>query len=124
LASGVGSWRTALPAQVRAVVTGVAVPDPTIASDSGQPPQGSRLVASYDPLSPQQRQEAVVLQRRIRAAMGPRAPRDPLVVSPLPFPRDQLVAGGATRGDVERLGDLQAGGSPYLVYVSSTPPAA
>jgi hypothetical protein len=116
LASGVGSWRTAPPASFRGVITGVGVPDPTIASQAAPPPPGSRLVASYDPLSPQQRQEALMLQRRIRAAMGPRAPQDALVVAPHPFPQQQLVAAGAARGDVERLASLQAGGSPYLVY--------
>jgi hypothetical protein len=116
LASGVGSWRTAPPASFRGVITGLGLPDPTIASEAAQPPPGSRLVASYDPLSPQQRQEALTLQRRIRAAMGPRAPQDALVVSPHPFPQEQLVAAGADRGDVERLADLQARGSPYLVY--------
>jgi hypothetical protein len=116
LASGVGSWRTAPPASFRGVITGVGVPDPAVLSQQEQPPPGSRLVASYDPLSPQQRQEALTLQRRIRAAMGPRAPQAALVVSPHPFPQQQLVDAGAPRGDVERLADLQARGSPYFVY--------
>ncbi len=116
LATGVGSFRTASPAHYRGVITGVGVPDPTMLSQPVPPPPGSRLVASYDPLSPQQRQEAVTLERRIRAAMGPRAPRDALVVSQIRFAQEQLEAGGAARGDVERLADLQARGSPYLVY--------
>jgi hypothetical protein len=116
LASGVGSFRTAPPASFRGVITGVGLPDPTIPSLVAQPPPGSRLVASYDPLSTQQRQEALTLQRRIRAAMGPRAPDGALVVSPNPYPQEQLVAAGAAPGDVRRLAALQSSGSPYLVY--------
>jgi hypothetical protein len=118
LATGVGSGRTAPPARYRAVITGVGVPDPTMSSLPPPLPPGSRLVASYDPLSPQHRQEAIMLQRRIRAAMGPHAPQGPLVVSPFPYGRRQLVAGGAPARDVARLAFLQTQGSPYLVYLT------
>lgn len=121
LAAGVGSFRTSPPVQVRGVITGVGVPDPTVASPLEQPPPGGRLVASYDPLSPQQRQEAVSLQRHIRAAMGPRAPQGALVISPVPFLRTQMVAAGAARADIQRLADLQAEGSPYLIYLTPGP---
>jgi hypothetical protein len=100
------------------VITGVGVPDPTTTSQPQPPPPGSRLVASYDPLSPQQRQEATVLQRSIRAAMGPRAPQGPLVVSAFSYDQELLVAGGASAGDVARLASLQARGSPYVVYLT------
>ncbi|HEX6475974.1 MAG TPA: hypothetical protein VF005_01770, partial [Acidimicrobiales bacterium] len=56
LATGVGSWRTAPPLQYRGVITGVGVPDPTMGSPAAPPPPGSRLVASYDPLSSPERQ--------------------------------------------------------------------
>jgi hypothetical protein len=120
VATGVGSWRSAPPASFRGVVTLVPVIDPTFASQAVQPPQGSRLVASYDPLSAQERHEAVVLQQRIRSALGPRAPQSALLVSSLP-PYDQylLVSEGASPTDVARLAALQARGSPYLVYYSS-----
>jgi hypothetical protein len=118
LATGVGSWRTAPPAHFHAVITGVGVPDPTTTSQPPPPPPGSRLVAGYDPLSPQQRQEAIVLQRSIRAAMGPHAPQGPLVVSAFSSDQALLVAGGASAGDVARLASLQARGSPYVVYLT------
>jgi hypothetical protein len=118
LATGVGSWRTAPPARYRAVITGVGLPDPTMPAQPVPPSAGSRLVATYDPLSPQQRREAILLQQRIRAAMGPRAPQGPLVVSPFPYGREQLVAGGASAADVARLASLQAQGSPYVVYLT------
>jgi hypothetical protein len=120
-ATGVGSWRSAPPASFRGVITVVAVTDPTSTSQAAQPPQGGRLVVSYDPLLPQQRQEATVLQQRIRAAMGSRAPQGALVVSPLPFPQEQLVKAGASPRDVARLAGLQARGSAYSVYVTPGP---
>jgi hypothetical protein len=117
----VGAWRTAPPVRYRGMITGVGVPDPTMLSQAAQPPPGSRLVASYDPLSPRERQEAVGLQRRIRAAMGLRAPPGALVVLPIPYSTTQLVDGGASRSDVLRLKSLQARGSPYLVYFTPGP---
>jgi hypothetical protein len=117
-ATAVGSWRAAPPASFRGVINVVAAPDPTFASLAVQPPQGSRLVASYDPLSAQERQEAVVLQQRIRSALGPRAPQGALVVSFVPYDQHQLVSQGASPSDVARLAALQARGSPYLVYYS------
>ena len=89
----VGAWRVAPPIRVNGVITGVGVPDPTILSQPLQPSPASRLVASYDPLSPGQRQEAVTLQRRIRAELGPRAPADPLVVSQVPHDADDAHRG-------------------------------
>jgi hypothetical protein len=121
LATGVGSWRTAPPLRYRGVITGVGVPDPTMPSQAPTPPPDSRLVASYDPLSPRERQEAVTLQRRIRAAIGPRAPVGALVVLPIPYSEEQLVDSGAPRSDVERLKALQARGSPYFVYFTPRP---
>jgi hypothetical protein len=118
LATGVGSERMAPPARYRALITGVGLADPTMPVQPLPPAPGSRLVASYDPLSPQQRREAVVLQQRIRAAMGQHAPQGPLVVSPFPDGREQLVLGGASARDVARLASLQARGSPYVVYLT------
>jgi hypothetical protein len=118
LATGVGSGRTAPPVRYRAVITGVGLADPTMPVQPPPPAQGSRLVARYDPLSPQQRREAVVLQQRIRAAMGQHAPQSALVVSPFPYGRQQLVLGGASARDVARLASLQARGSPYVVYLT------
>jgi hypothetical protein len=117
----VGSWRTAPPARYRVVITGVGLADPTVPAQAAPPMAGSRLVASYDPLSPQQRREAVALQQRIRTAMGQRAPQGPLVVSPFRYGREQLVLGGASAGDVARLASLQARGSPYVVYLTPAP---
>jgi hypothetical protein len=117
-ATGVGSWRSVPPKSLRGVITVVAVTDPTLPSLAVRPPQGSRLVASYDPLSAQERQEAVVLQQRIRAALGPRGPQGALVVSSVPYNQHQLVSAGASPSDVARLAALQAPGSPYLVFYS------
>lgn len=117
----VGAWRVTPPIHVNGVITGVGVPDPTILSQPLQPSPASRLVASYDPLSPGQRLEAVTLQRRIRAELGPRAPADPLVVSQTPDAQSMLVEAGASSSDVQRLSSLQARGSPYLVYFTPGP---
>ena len=59
-----------------------------------------------------------MLQQRIRAAMGPRAPSDPLVVPTAPSEQQKLVTAGASARDVARLYALQARGSPYLVYLA------
>ena len=117
----VGAWRVAPPIRVNGVITGVGVPDPTIVSQPLQPSPASRLVASYDPLSPRERQEAVGLQRRIRAAMGRGAPPGALVVLPFPYSTTQLVDAGASRSDVLRLKALQTRGSPYFVYFTPGP---
>jgi hypothetical protein len=117
----VGAWRVAPPIRVNGVITGVGVPDPTILSQPLQPSPASRLVASYDPLSPSERQEAVTLQRRIRAELGPRATADPLIVSQVPHVQTMLIKEGASRSDLQRLSSLQARGSPYLVYFTPGP---
>ncbi len=115
LAFGFGSERTAARASVHDVVTVVAMPD------RGSPleqPSGARLVASYDPLTASERAESMRLAHRIRSAMGSRAPLGPLVVPRTRHGQDQLVAGGASRRDVERLAQLQAQGTPYVVFLA------
>ncbi len=108
-----GSWRLASPDQVDAIITMVAIPE---VAAGWHPPAGSRVVATWDPLTNEQRARARTLDTRIRAAMGARAPTRLVVDSD--YARSALVDDGADRREVDELGGLQAHGDGFFVYVS------
>jgi hypothetical protein len=108
-----GSWRVASPDDVDAIVTMVAMPD--VGTD-WQPPPHSRVVATYDPLTPRQRDHSDRLVARIRKAVGTHAP--PLLLLGAREERDRLVREGAKRVDVDALAELQAAGEGFVVFVS------
>ncbi|HEV7524669.1 MAG TPA: hypothetical protein VGP92_06870 [Acidimicrobiia bacterium] len=108
-----GSWRLASPDQVDAVITMVAMPE----IDAGwHPSAGARVVATWDPLTTKQRARVRVLEARIRAAAGARAPTRLLLDSG--YARTAMVDAGADRSEVDELGALQAPGDGFVVYVS------
>jgi hypothetical protein len=112
-----GRWRLAEPDEVNGVVTIVDVPD---LERGWQAPAGSRRVASWDPLSADERTRARELEASIRATMGPRAP-DGRVLLGLPSSRQDALDAGAAPADVEALHDLQELGDGYVVFVSPAP---
>lgn len=107
-----GTWRTADDSDVDGVVF---VVDQTSISLGWQPPDGARLLASHDPLSPAERRELDELEARIRADADA-DPDEPLYVH-LPYFRGLLVRAGAARGHVERLAALHAKGDRYEVHL-------
>lgn len=63
-----GEWREASPSEVDAMVMIIALPD--LELGAWRPPPGSRLVASYDPLTAAQRARARELDVSIRESLG------------------------------------------------------
>jgi hypothetical protein len=109
-----GNWRTATPREVDAVVTIVDVPD--IELGVFQPPAGSRIVASYDPLTPRQRARAHEIEVAIRAHMASKAPagRAEFNVA-AQLERD---AAGVPRALSDELAGLERLGDGYVVYLT------
>jgi hypothetical protein len=111
-----GSRRIATPGQIDGVITVVAIPE----LDAGwQPPPGSRLVASYDPLTPEQRARARELETKIKSDMGAKAPQRVLLDSP--FSRGVAIDGGASPADVAEFHQLQPNADGFEVFVSPAP---
>ncbi|MGZ6925071.1 MAG: hypothetical protein ACXVJF_00005 [Acidimicrobiia bacterium] len=116
-----GAWRIGEASDVDAVVAMTSAPahDPR-----WRPPAGGRVVARWDPLTPAQRRSARRLERRIRHALGQRAPE--FLFLDDADTRDRVVADGADRRDVDAHARLQAAGEAYVVVVApvrSRPPA-
>jgi hypothetical protein len=110
-----GNWRVATLDDVDAVISVVDVAEPGWHLDPR-----SRLVASYDPLSPSERDRATHLDTQIRAEMGVHAPHTRLFVLSV---YDKVLAefGGASPADVEELAALQGRGDGFAVYLSPAP---
>jgi hypothetical protein len=110
-----GNWRVATPDDVDAVISVVDVAETGWHLDPR-----SRLVASYDPLSPSERDRATHLDTQIRAEMGVHAPHTRLFVLSV---YDKVLAefGGASPADVEELAALQGRGDGLAVYLSPAP---
>ncbi|MGZ4675442.1 MAG: hypothetical protein ACXV8Y_02825 [Acidimicrobiia bacterium] len=116
-----GAWRIGEASDVDAVVAMTSAPahDPR-----WRPPAGGRVVARWDPLTPAQRRSARRLERRIRHALGQRAPE--FLFLDDADTRDRVVADGADRRDGDARARRQAAGEPYVVVVApvrSRPPA-
>jgi hypothetical protein len=110
-----GSWRVASPDRVDAVLSVVDDAEP-----GWQPQPGSRLLASYDPLSPAERARATQLDAKIRADMGAHAP--PLrVFVDNPYIKVSALMSGASVSDVDELAALQQRGDGFSVYLSPAP---
>jgi len=112
-ASQYGKWRLVDPAradfELSMFTTPAVDPDWT-------PPAGARVVASWDRLTPAERHRARELQRRIARAVAAR-PHESLPVDTERV-RDQAVARGARRRDVEALARLQGRGDLVVVTLS------
>lgn len=110
-----GSWRLASPDQVDAVITMVAIPE----IDAGwHAPANSRVVATFDPLTTEQRARVRALDEQIRAEVGANASER--LVADSNHARSAFVDDGANRKDVDELGRLQAVGDGFVVFVSPT----
>lgn len=107
-----GTWRTAEIHEADGVLF---VVDQTSISLGWEPPEGAVLLASHDPLTPDERRELERLEARVRAEADP-DPAQPLFVH-VPYFRDLLVRGGARRTDVERLAVLHGVGDRYEVHL-------
>jgi hypothetical protein len=115
----VGTWRTAVPSEVDAIITLVDVPD--LQLGVVQPPPGSTMIASYDPLTPQQRARALEIELAIRAQLGSKAPP-----GRAEFTIERQVereAAGVPNALTDELFAFQRLGDGYAVYLSPSPPA-
>jgi hypothetical protein len=112
-----GAWREATPGDVDAMVMIIDLPD--LEAGAWAPPPGSRLVASYDPLTAAQRAKVTELTAGIRELLGPNAPRgriatglgDALHMTGLGVPASAL----------DGLHALQQLGDGYAVYLTPPP---
>jgi hypothetical protein len=110
-----GTWRLANPDQVDAIITMAAIPE----LDAGwQPPAHSRVVATFDPLTAEQRARLRTLDKHIHTEVG--AKTSERLVLDSDEARTDLVDRGADRGDVDELSRLQALGDGFIVFVSPT----
>jgi hypothetical protein len=109
-----GSWRLSRVSEVHEIITIV----PSIGSSSSYELNlGSRLVASWDPLSPLERIRAGELEAMIRTTARGRLPEGPLLLDN----RDtfgELERDGASRSNLDELLDLQQRGDRYFIYLS------
>ncbi|MEY2422882.1 MAG: hypothetical protein QOI95_2949 [Acidimicrobiaceae bacterium] len=112
-----GTWRQATPREVDAMVMVIDLPD--VESGAWQPPPGSRLVASFDPLAPAERARARELEASIRASLGSNAPPGRISVGASDFL--SMKAQGVSRQSLEELNALQQLGDAYVVYVTPPP---
>jgi hypothetical protein len=102
--------------KVDGIITVVAIPE----LDAGWvPPPGSRVVASYDPLTPAQRTRIHDLEAKIKADMGANAPQRVLADSA--YARGIAVDQGASPADIEEFHQLQVIGDGFIVYLSPAP---
>lgn len=110
----VGSWRVVSPGSIPDRLTVVTAPlTPALRATL---PAGAEVLASYDPLSPQDRATAGELSDRVRAQLHQPPSPDPLAVSSSADFQQVLIKRGADPADVARLGALEAAGKPYVVY--------
>jgi hypothetical protein len=110
----VGSWRVVAPGIIPDRLTVVTAPlTPALRATL---PAGAEVLASYDPLSPQDRATASELSDRVRAQLHQTPSPDPLAVSSSADFQRMLIQRGADPADVARLGALEAAGKPYVVY--------
>jgi hypothetical protein len=110
-----GNWRLATPDRVDAILSVVDNAEP-----GWQPQPGRRLLASYDPLSPEERARAAQLDSKIRADMGAKAPPQRVFVDNGPLAA-LAVLSGAAPSDVNELAALQRRGDGFAVYLSPAP---
>jgi hypothetical protein len=114
-----GSWREATPQQVDAMVMIVDLPD--LQLGMWRPPPGSRLVASYDPLTAAQRVRAQELAASIRESLGPNAPPGRISIGLSDVVSMEKL--GVSRSAIEELHALEQPGDGYAVYLTPPPPA-
>jgi hypothetical protein len=107
-----GRWRLATTDQVDALITVVDTSEL-----DGPPDPSARLLATYDPLTPDERAKARDLEARIRQSMDSRAPNGRIFVNNFPLGYTALIA-GASIDDVTQLSELQKRGDGYAVYLS------
>jgi hypothetical protein len=119
LAQAYGSWRVRATDRATATIFVVNLENELAGWD---PPAGSQLIAHADPLTARERDEAVALERRIRAAIGSFKAGAALVVGGSLV--EQLVSHGAHGSDVERLVELQQRGFAYFVYLQPVSPSS
>jgi hypothetical protein len=111
-----GPWRIAGPGDVDDIITLI----PSVGTRrSYAPPEGSRLVATYDPLSPDERVRAGALEESIRTSAGGAAPLGPVIVTEA-AERDRLVQAGAARGEVDELLAFQQRGDAFYLFLAPT----
>lgn len=112
-----GSRRVLPPAQADGmiVIMGLDIKDL-----GWTPPEGSRELARYDPLSPAQRRELAALQRSVKARVG--APSDAVLTLDTPRSVTNARKHGVSEADILRMKELQSLGSGYVVYLTPPPP--
>jgi hypothetical protein len=110
-----GSWRLAKSDEVDGIITIVNLAE---LGRTWKPPDGSRRIAFWDPLSFAQRARGRELEARIRASMG----QSPAGQVSLDSRKSRVfaIACGARPDDVDELHDLQKRGDGYAVYISPT----
>jgi hypothetical protein len=114
-----GAWREATPQSVDGLVMVIDLPD--VQLGTWPPPAGSRLVASFDPLTAAQRARVRELDATIRESLGPNAPKGRLSVGVADVLSMEPL--GASRAALEELHALQSLGDGYAVYVAPPPTA-
>ena len=114
-----GEWREATPSEVDGMVMVVPLPDVELGTWSAPP--GSRLIASFDPLTADQRARARALAAGIRDSLDAYAPPGRISVGLADV--IALEQHGASRAALEELYRLEALGDGYAVYLTP-PPAA
>jgi hypothetical protein len=113
LAQAYGSWRVRRADQATGTIYVVNVENQLA---GWTPPVGAEVIAHVDPLTPEERDEAVAIEQRIRAAVGSFFRGQALILGGS-FGSD-LVDHGASRSDVDRLAQLQQPGFAYFVYLA------
>ncbi|MCU1352146.1 MAG: hypothetical protein JWM05_1355 [Acidimicrobiales bacterium] len=114
-AASLGAWRVISDAGAAdGVVTVVAHADER---HGWKALPGVRKIAEYDPIDARSRAEADAVERRVRLAIGMKAPLGPIDAT-IPFARAVLHEEGASAADLERLAAFQSMGDGYVVYLS------
>jgi hypothetical protein len=90
------------------------------------PPPKARIIARYDPLTKSQRAELNRLNQQLRVIVGNRAPKglgpNALIPTEPPAFANTWIRLGASPRLVHRIGELEAKGTPLIVYIAPNPP--
>jgi hypothetical protein len=94
---------------------------PDLDAGAWQPPSGSQLVVTYDPLTAAQRARAHELEANIRESLGPNAPLGRLRIGLAEFITMERL--GVSAAVLDEFHALEQRGDAYAVYVTPPPPA-
>jgi hypothetical protein len=87
-----------------------------VAQPGWQPPPNSRLVTSYDPLSPAERARATELETKVLATLGPHPPDRVFVFAG--WGRILANSKGIPRSEIDELSAFQERGDGFAIYLS------